>query len=172
MLSTLHEPVCRLPTPYAVWFGDLPRRRIRDMFRRTLSFGLIALILFQVPAAADTREGPPAPRTSARSSTKRVVWTLVGIGAGFGAGVLLGLNAFDDAINSDRKVWLSAIAGAAAGGLAAGLLSKNVGREPSARGKSWSGAPADLRRASPSVVLPATSPEHALLRRRVRDVSR
>jgi hypothetical protein len=92
--------------------------------------GLIGLILCYAPVSADTGGRPSAPSTKASSSTTRVVWTLVGIGAGFGAGLFLGLHAFDDAINSDRKVWTSAIVGAAAGGLAGGLLSRNVGRVP------------------------------------------
>ena len=53
-----------------------------------------------------------------------VVWTTVGAGAGFGVGVFAGLTVFDDAVNSDRKVWTSAIVGAAAGGTLAYLLSR------------------------------------------------
>ena len=99
-----------------------------------------------------------------------MVWTLVGIGAGFGAGVFLGLHAFDDAINSDRKVWTSAIVGAAAGGLAAGLLSRNVGRAP-----AWTTCePASGGLASGALDVgpgPSTSEDEEILRRRVREVS-
>jgi hypothetical protein len=69
-----------------------------------------------------------APTKSSSSTKKRVIWTVIGAGAGFAAGVYLGLNAFDDAVDSDRKVWTTAILGAAGGGLAANLLSRTVGR--------------------------------------------
>jgi hypothetical protein len=90
------------------------------MFRKAFCFGLIGLLLCHVPVSADTDARAPASATRARSSSKRVVWTLVGIGAGFAAGLYIGLNAFDDAVNSDQKVWTSALVGATAGGLAAG----------------------------------------------------
>jgi hypothetical protein len=45
-----------------------------------------------------------------------VVLTCVGgAGAGFGVGLCAGLSAFDDAINIERKVWTTAVMGAAAG---------------------------------------------------------
>jgi hypothetical protein len=104
------------------------------MVRKAFAFGLIGLMLSHTPLSADAGEQPrPA---SGSSGTKRVVWTLVGIGAGFGAGLFLGLNAFDDSINSDRKVWTSALVGAAAGGLAGALLSRNIGRSPAMGGKA------------------------------------
>ncbi len=52
------------------------------------------------------------------------MWTSIGAGAGFGLGLFAGLTAFDDAINSDRKVWTSAIVGAAAGGTLGYLISR------------------------------------------------
>ena len=103
------------------------------MFRKAFCFGLIGLLLCHTPVWADTAGGPRPPRTKTSSSTKRVVWTLVGIGAGFGAGVFIGLHAFDDAINSDRKVWTSAIVGAAAGGLAGGTAQQE--RRPRSGGE-------------------------------------
>ena len=117
------------------------------MFRKAFCFGLIALLLCHTPLLADAGERSSASPARASSRTKRVVWTLVGIGAGFGAGVFLGLHAFDDAINSDRKVWTTAIVGAAAGGLAAGLLSRNVGRAPGLKTTGASRPATDLRRA-------------------------
>lgn len=79
-------------------------------------------------AEAQTAGGPPPTRKS--SVAKRVAWTVVGAAAGFGAGAWFGLHKFDDAINSDRKVWTSAIVGAVAGGVADGLLSRNIGPAP------------------------------------------
>ena len=69
-----------------------------------LSIGLLVLTAAATPLEARARHG----RTG--------VWTAVGAGAGFGLGLLVGLSAFDDAINSERKIWTTAAAGAAAGG--------------------------------------------------------
>jgi hypothetical protein len=71
------------------------------------------------------------------------VWTSVGTAAGFGAGLYLGLVAFDDARNSDRKVWTSAVVGAGVGALA-GYLVARIRRD-------------DRRHAAP-----ATNPERAI----------
>lgn len=68
--------------------------------------------------------GAPTAQAQTRSTGKTALWTVVGAGAGFGLGLFLGLNAFDDAINSDRKVWTSAIVGAAAGGTLGYLIGR------------------------------------------------
>lgn len=141
------------------------------MFRKAFCLGLIGLLLCHVPASADPAGGSPAPPTKASSSTKRVAWTLVGIGAGFGAGLLLGLNAFDDSINSDQKVWTSALVGAAAGGLAGGLLSRNVGRVPPVKATGSVAPRAELRFAPWTSARPATSTDDEMLRRRVREIN-
>ena len=75
------------------------------------------------------------PATAAHAETGRVVWTAVGAGGGFGIGVWAGLSAFDDAINSDRKVWTSAIVGAGAGAVAGYLIgrARNDRAHPSMR---------------------------------------
>jgi hypothetical protein len=60
----------------------------------------------------------PAPQ-SGESHKYRTILTLAGGGGGFAVGLVAGLAAFDDAINSDRKVWttaaLSAVGGAVGG---------------------------------------------------------
>ena len=136
------------------------------MFRNALCVGLVGLLLCHVPLSADT-SGPP-PR---RSNTKRVVWTLVGIGAGFGAGLFLGLNAFDDAVNSDRRVWTSALVGAAAGGLAGNLLSRNVGQSPNLGAKRVDEPRVDVSTSSAFAASPVTVKEDDELRRRVRELT-
>jgi hypothetical protein len=57
-------------------------------------------------------------------SRGEVLWTVSGAGAGFGVGLWTGLSAFDDAVNSDRKVWTSAIVGAGAGAVAGYLIGR------------------------------------------------
>jgi hypothetical protein len=84
----------------------------RSMTKRLVTGTLMALVAVSTVVSAD--EGA-ANRAAARST--RPIWTFVGIGAGFGTGLWAGLTAFDDSINSDRKVWTSAIIGAAAGGI-------------------------------------------------------
>jgi len=140
------------------------------MFRKAFCLGLMGLLLAHAPAWADTgdRRSPPAPKAS--STTKRVAWTLAGIGAGFAAGLFIGLNAFDDSINSDRKVWTSAIVGAAAGGLAGGLISRSVGREPHVK----STRATSLQMPRPVASWPSagfSTSDDERLRRRVREIS-
>ena len=94
------------------------------MVRRFLG-GLLVASLFVAPLAADDGKSQSAAGKS--SGGKRAVWIAIGAAAGFGAGVFIGLNAFDDAVDSDRKVWTTAIIAAAAGGVAGGLLSGSIG---------------------------------------------
>jgi hypothetical protein len=89
--------------------------------RKFASAVLASLILLQLPLAAQGRD---SQSTRKSGTTKRVIWTIVGAGAGFAAGVFIGLNKFDDAIDSDRKVWTTAIVGAVGGGVAGALLSR------------------------------------------------
>jgi hypothetical protein len=48
----------------------------------------------------------PSPSSSAGSGT--VMWTVAGASAGVATGLWVGLTKFDEAINTDRKVWTSA----------------------------------------------------------------
>jgi peptidoglycan/LPS O-acetylase OafA/YrhL len=55
------------------------------------------------------------------------LWAVSGAGVGFGAGLWVGLSAFDDAVYSDRKVWTSAIVGAGVGAIAGYLIGRARG---------------------------------------------
>ena len=93
--------------------------------------GFLVITTLAAPAFADTgRERGQSRDSSAASNAtrKRVIWTVIGAGAGFAAGVYLGFAKFDDATYAERKIWTSAIVGAAAGGVAGALLSRNRGR--------------------------------------------
>jgi hypothetical protein len=57
-------------------------------------------------------------------SRTEVLWTVSGAAVGFGAGLWGGLPAFDDAVNSERKVWTTAIVGAGAGAVAGYLIGR------------------------------------------------
>jgi hypothetical protein len=136
------------------------------MWRKLLTAGLIGLVLSATPAFADPASRTAgASKSAASSGSKRALWTAVGIGAGFAAGMFIGLNAFDDAVNSDRKVWTSALVGAAAGGLAGNLIGKATARTTPVRADSVLN-----RREVSAPWTVATGPDDEL-RRRVRKLN-
>ncbi|MET0215613.1 MAG: hypothetical protein ABW292_21560 [Vicinamibacterales bacterium] len=140
------------------------------MLRKVCSVGLIGLLLCAAPVSADPGDRATArqAKASTTSGSKRVLWTVAGIGAGFAAGLFIGLNAFDDSVNSDRKVWTSALVGAAAGGLAGNLLGKIIGRTPAVRVDDSRRPAVDVNAVSWTEVTGAQDPT---LRRRVRAVN-
>jgi hypothetical protein len=50
----------------------------------------------------------------------------VGAGGGFGLGLLIGFNAFDESINSDAKIWTTAAVCAGVGGLLGWLFARHM----------------------------------------------
>jgi hypothetical protein len=67
---------------------------------------------------------PAHAQSPSRGSGLQAIWMAVGAGAGFGVGLWAGLTAYDDAVNSDRKVWTSAVVGAAVGGMTGYLIGR------------------------------------------------
>jgi hypothetical protein len=84
---------------------------------------LIGTLCSSAPAAAQTVSGDADLRRN-----RTALWTVVGAAAGFGVGIWAGLHAFDDAIDSDRKVWTTAILSAAGGGVAGFLIGRRGAR--------------------------------------------
>ena len=103
---------------------------------RCFAVVLIALLSYGSSVAADTTE-------AAQGRDFRPIWTVIGAAAGFGLGAWIGLTKFDDAINSDRKVWTTAIVGAAAGGVLGFLLDRHQSRSANPFRTSSSAPPSD-----------------------------
>jgi hypothetical protein len=101
---------------------------------------LLLVLTCSIPSAS--AQAQPASPTAGRTA----LWSAVGAGAGFGIGLWAGLTAFDDAVDSDRKVWTSAMVSAAAGGTLGYLLARV--RRHQAR--------------SPAPIVPAPSRSHQL----------
>jgi len=67
-----------------------------------------------------------APAATRQSHKYRTVFTLVGAGGGFALGVFAGLAAFDDSVNSDRKVWTTALVSAAGGAVGGYFIGRAI----------------------------------------------
>ena len=72
---------------------------------RNLIAGCAIMAVLHSPSAYGQQ--PSAPRTE--SHKNRTIFTIGGAGGGFALGIAVGLAAFDDATNSDRKVWTTAV---------------------------------------------------------------
>jgi len=96
----------------------------------TLKRLLLAALMIGITNAAWAQQSPaPAPAPNAEHSTRyRTIFTSVGAGGGFALGVFTGLAMFDDSTNSDRKVWTTAIIGAAGGGVGGYFLGRVLDR--------------------------------------------
>jgi hypothetical protein len=131
--------------------------------RRSIAVALAVLLV--APGLARAQFSPSRSRHAP-------AWIAVGAGSGFGVGLWAGLTVFDDSINSDRKVWTTAVVSAAGGGLLAYLITR--------RGKDRSGldatsapgassalrasqcAPCDARLVHPSPLAPVAPAVYSL----------
>ena len=74
--------------------------------------------------------GSTARAQAPQSSNGTSAWTVAGAGGGFGIGLWAGLKKFDDSINSERKVWTSAIVGAAVGAVSGYFIGRSRSSRP------------------------------------------
>ena len=81
---------------------------------------LLTLFLWNQGFAQVPQQSVPA----APSHKYRAVLTPSGAGGGFALGVFVGLTKFDDAPFAEKKIWTTAIAGAAAGGVGGYFLGR------------------------------------------------
>jgi hypothetical protein len=81
------------------------------MGNRYIASFVLVLLMGGVAFGQSSGQAPP------ESHKYRTILTIAGAGGGFVAGVFIGIAAFDDAVNSDRKVWTTSIIGAGAGGV-------------------------------------------------------
>jgi hypothetical protein len=88
---------------------------------------LLALTLGGLIGLSSTARAQAPSENSARGIA---MWTIAGAGGGFGVGLWAGLTKFDDAINSDRKVWTSAVVGAAVGAMGGYLIGRSRAGRP------------------------------------------
>jgi hypothetical protein len=85
-----------------------------SMTRKTLI--VLVLVLFCNPLRNADAEG----------SKWKTILTIAGAGGGFALGTFIGLDVYDDAINSDQKVWTTAALMAAGGGVAGYFIGRHM----------------------------------------------
>jgi hypothetical protein len=74
------------------------------------------------------------PAQAHESQKYRTIGTIAGAGGGYALGVFAGLAAFDDAVNSTRKVWTTALLSAAGGAVGGYFLGRAIDRSSSKSG--------------------------------------
>jgi hypothetical protein len=111
------------------------------MKNRIIASALFALVAGQ-PVYSQT---PAAPKESHKY---RTIFTLSGAGGGFALGVFAGLAAFDDSVNSDRKVWTTALVSAAGGAVGGYFVGRTVDKRHMKRSST----------APPSTLFPGAIP--------------
>jgi hypothetical protein len=74
---------------------------------------------------------------SGESHKYRTLFTLAGGGGGFTVGLVAGLAAFDDAINSDRKVWTTAVLSAVGGAVGGYFLGRALDKRQKKTNVTW-----------------------------------
>ncbi len=88
---------------------NLEKGRVNEMKNRLIVCSMLGLFTYGLAFGQQ-----PTPK-SGESHKYRTIFTIAGGGGGFAVGLVAGLAAFDDAINSDRKVWTTAALSAVGG---------------------------------------------------------
>jgi hypothetical protein len=104
---------------------------------------LIASTMLGLFACGWTFGQQPGPQ-SGDSHKYRTIFTLAGGGGGFAVGLVAGLAAFDDATNSDRKVWTTAALSAAGGAVGGYFLGRALDKRQKKPKVTW--MPAEFER--------------------------
>jgi len=87
---------------------------------------------FLISALCPNLSGQQLPEANQReSSTYRTIGLLAGGGGGFTLGLFAGLAAFDDDLNSDRKLWTAALLSAAGGAVGGYFLGRHFDKKRS-----------------------------------------
>jgi hypothetical protein len=94
--------------------------------RKTIAVLLVASTVAPALAADQQTDRP-------RRGRGRVVGAIVGAAGGFALGLFGGLTWFDDAVDSERKIWGTALGVAAAGGVAGYFVGRSL--DPGRRGQ-------------------------------------
>lgn len=81
---------------------------------------------------------------NAESKKYRAICTAVGVGGGFALGLAAGMAAFDDAIASDRKSWMTALIGGIGGGIGGYFLGRHLDRRAAKTSWNYRPDPLDL----------------------------
>ncbi|HEU0005525.1 MAG TPA: hypothetical protein VFS12_05980 [Terriglobia bacterium] len=87
---------------------------------------ILCVLLVGVTSTSALGQQSSPPR--GESHKYRTILTLAGGGGGFAVGLFAGLAAFDDATNSDRKVWTTAILAGVGGAIGGYFLGRAVDR--------------------------------------------
>lgn len=101
--------------------------------RRRMTIWTVAALFLCNSAFAQQSAG-----TTAESHKNRTIFTIVGLGGGFAAGLFGGLAAFDDARYAESKVTLTAILGAAGGGVGGYFIGRALDRRHNSTTVTWS----------------------------------
>jgi len=93
----------------------------------------VPLVAVTWTSAFGQQSSPP----SGESHKHRTILTLAGGGGGFAVGLFAGLAAFDDATNSDRKVWTTAILAGVGGAIGGYFLGRALDRRSKTANVTW-----------------------------------
>lgn len=111
------------------------------LFTRNRQFGVCLLLMVVLSSCA---WGQQTTSKKSESTRYRKILTLAGLGGGFVVGTFVGLDAFDQAINSEQKVFFTAFAAAAAGAVGGYFLGRAIDKSKSQ--VTWLWVPDELDR--------------------------